>query len=75
MGFIEDISAATDIIRSADAVTLVSHIDADGITSEAIAAQAISRLGIPVTPVFVRQLEASDIAPIQLEDLLEDFLP
>ena len=25
--------------------------------------------------VFVRPLEASDIAPIQLEDLLEDFLP
>ena len=33
MGFIEDISTATDIIRSADAVTLVSHIDADGITA------------------------------------------
>ena len=64
MGFIEDISTATDIIRSADAVTLVSHIDADGITSEAIAAQAISRLGIPVTPVFVRQLEPMTMRPV-----------
>ncbi|HJJ90107.1 MAG TPA: phosphoesterase, partial [Methanocorpusculum sp.] len=57
MGFIEDISNAIRMIRNADSVTVVSHIDADGITSEAIIAQAISRLGIPVTSVFVRQLE------------------
>ncbi|HJK84782.1 MAG TPA: DHH family phosphoesterase, partial [Methanocorpusculum sp.] len=73
MGFIEDISTATDIIRSADAVTLVSHIDADGITSEAIAAQAISRLGIPVTPVFVRQLEPMTMRHVPNDDTLKVF--
>ncbi len=73
MGFIEDISAAADIIRNAHAVTLVSHIDADGITSEAVAAQAISRLGIPVTPVFVRQLEPLTMRHVPNDDTLKVF--
>lgn len=73
MGFIEDINAAADTIRDADAVTLVSHIDADGITSEAITAQAISRLGIPVTPVFVRQLEPLTMRHVPSDDTLKVF--
>ena len=73
MGFIEDISTATGMIRNADAVTLVSHIDADGIASEAITAQAISRLGIPVTPVFVRQLEPLTMRHVPNDDTLKIF--
>ncbi|MDU9376826.1 hypothetical protein McpSp1_14590 [Methanocorpusculaceae archaeon Sp1] len=73
MGFIEDISAAAEIIRNADAVTLISHIDADGITSEAIAAQAVARLGIPVTPVFVRQLEPLTMRHVPDDDTLKVF--
>lgn len=73
MGFIEDISTAADIIRKADAVTLVSHIDADGITAEAIAARSIARLGIPVTPVFVRQLEPLTMRHVPDDDTLKVF--
>ncbi|MDV0441442.1 DHH family phosphoesterase [Methanorbis furvi] len=73
MGFIEDISAAAEIIRNAHAVTLISHIDADGITSEAIAAQAVARLGIPVTPVFVRQLEPLTMRHVPDDDTLKVF--
>ncbi|MDV0442909.1 DHH family phosphoesterase [Methanorbis rubei] len=73
MGFIEDISAAAEIIRNTHAVTLISHIDADGITSEAIAAQAVARLGIPVTPVFVRQLEPLTMRHVPDDDTLKVF--
>ncbi|HJJ99243.1 MAG TPA: DHH family phosphoesterase, partial [Methanocorpusculum sp.] len=73
MGFIEDVSTAAGMIRNADAITLVSHIDADGITSGAITAQAISRLGIPVTPVFVRQLEPLTMRHVPNDDTLKVF--
>ncbi|HJJ88715.1 MAG TPA: DHH family phosphoesterase [Methanocorpusculum sp.] len=73
MGFIEDISNAIRMIRNADSVTVVSHIDADGITSEAIIAQAISRLGIPVTSVFVRQLEPLTMHHIPNDTTLKIF--
>lgn len=73
MGSIEDIGAAVDRIQSADAVIVVSHIDADGITSEAIIAQAVSRLGIPVTPVFVRQLEPLTMKHVPTDTTLKIF--
>jgi single-stranded-DNA-specific exonuclease len=52
-----DAAAAADLLADADEVTIVSHIDADGICSEAILSLALGREGIPVRPVFVRQLE------------------
>ncbi len=73
MGFIEDISTAVDMIRNARAVTLISHIDADGITSEAILSQAITRAGIPVTPVFIRQLEPLTMKHIPDDTTLKIF--
>jgi len=73
MGFVEDVSRAAQIIREADAATLISHIDADGISSEAIISQAVTRLGIPVTPVFVRQLEPMTMKHIPKDDTLKIF--
>ena len=73
MGFVEDVSRAAEMIREANAATLISHIDADGITSEAIISQAVSRLGIPVTPVFVRQLEPMTMKHIPDDDTLKIF--
>lgn len=57
MGFCDDVKAAAETIAAAESITVISHIDADGIASEAILSQAFSRLEIPVKSVFVRQLE------------------
>jgi len=57
MGSHDDTRAAAEAITAAESITIVSHIDADGIASEAILSQAISRLEIPHRSVFVRQLE------------------
>ena len=57
MGFPDDVQAAAEQIAAAHEITIISHIDADGISCEAILSQAISRHGIPVRSVFVRQLE------------------
>ena len=57
MGLCDDIRSAAEAITAAESITIISHIDADGISSEAILSQAISRQEIPYRSVFVRQLE------------------
>ncbi|HNB03655.1 MAG TPA: phosphoesterase, partial [Methanoregulaceae archaeon] len=57
MGLSEDVRAVAWDLLSHESVTIISHIDADGITGEAILSQALSRAGIRTTSVFVRQLE------------------
>jgi RecJ-like exonuclease len=57
MGFCDDVKGAAETITAADSITIISHIDADGIASEAILSQAVSRAEIPNRSVFVRQLE------------------
>ncbi|AFZ72666.1 DHH family phosphoesterase [Natronobacterium gregoryi] len=52
----------------ADRVLLASHIDADGLTSAAIAAQALERAGIPFETVFEKQLDEEAIAAIATTD-------
>ncbi|NLD57662.1 MAG: DHH family phosphoesterase [Methanomicrobiales archaeon] len=58
MGFCDDVKAAAEAISAAEEITIISHIDADGISCEAILSQAIARQEIPVKSVFVRQLES-----------------
>ncbi len=48
----------------ADRVLLASHIDADGLTSGAIATQALERASIPVETIFEKQLDDDAIAAI-----------
>ncbi|RKD93639.1 single-stranded-DNA-specific exonuclease RecJ [Halopiger aswanensis] len=61
----------------ADRVLLASHIDADGLTSAAIAAQALERAAIPFETVFEKQLDADAVADIAATDydtvLFTDF--
>ncbi|EMA38198.1 single-stranded-DNA-specific exonuclease RecJ [Halobiforma nitratireducens] len=61
----------------ADRVLLASHIDADGLTSAAIASQALERAGIPFETVFEKQLDEEAIAGIAATDyetvLFTDF--
>jgi len=65
---VPDLAArATDCaarLREADRVLLASHIDADGITSAAIASTAFARAGIDHEVVFEKQLDADSIAGI-----------
>ncbi len=64
-------------LLAADGVLLVSHIDADGLTSAAVAALALERAEIPFEAVFEKQLDADSIAAIAERDyetvLFTDF--
>jgi single-stranded-DNA-specific exonuclease len=57
MGIDPEVAKAADIIHDQQEVTIISHIDADGISCEAILSEALTREGIAVKSVFVRQLE------------------
>jgi RecJ-like exonuclease len=69
--------ACADRLRAADSVLLASHIDADGLTSAAVAATALRRAGIPFDTVFAKQLDESEIDRIAATDhdtvLFTDF--
>ncbi|WP_137284107.1 DHHA1 domain-containing protein [Halorussus salinisoli] len=73
----ERAAACADRLRDADEVLLASHIDADGLTSAAIASSALERAGIPFETVFSKQLDAEEIASIAATDyetvLFTDF--
>ena len=73
MGFCDDVKAAAELIAAAPEVTIISHIDADGISCEAILSQAVSRLGIPVKSVFVRQLEPLTMPQVPSDASLKIF--
>ncbi|WP_225335609.1 single-stranded-DNA-specific exonuclease RecJ [Halomicrobium urmianum] len=64
-------------LLDADAVLLASHIDADGLTSAAVAATALERAGLPFETVFKKQLDAEEIASIAAREydtvLFTDF--
>jgi len=51
-------------LGEAEAVVLASHIDADGLTSAAIASTALARADIPHEVVFRKQLDGEAIAEI-----------
>jgi RecJ-like exonuclease len=69
--------ACAQRLRSAERVLLASHIDADGLTSAAVATTALERAGIPAETVFKKQLDATEIASIAAREhdtvLFTDF--
>ena len=73
MGFSDDVKAVAEEIVAAPEITIISHIDADGIASEAILSQAIRRLGIPVRSVFVRQIEPLTMPQVPSDTSLKIF--
>ncbi|MFA4849695.1 MAG: DHH family phosphoesterase [Methanoregula sp.] len=73
MGFCDDVKAAAEQIADASGITIISHIDADGISCEAILSQAISRQGINVKSVFVRQLEPLTMPQVPSDSTLKVF--
>jgi RecJ-like exonuclease len=70
-------AACAERLRSAESVLLASHIDADGLTSAAVAATALRRAGIPFETTFAKQLDEREIARIAATDhetvLFTDF--
>ncbi|MGA9401215.1 DHHA1 domain-containing protein [Haladaptatus sp.] len=70
-------TACADRVREADDILLASHIDADGLTSAAIASSALERAGVPFETVFCKQLGAEELAAIAATDydtvLFTDF--
>ena len=54
-------TACADILRESDHVLLVSHIDADGLTSASVAVSALSRAGCDVDVWFSKQLDTEQI--------------
>ncbi|MFC6952354.1 DHH family phosphoesterase [Halorubellus litoreus] len=70
-------TACADRIRDADRVLLASHIDADGLTSAAVASSALARADVPHDVVFKKQLDETEIASIAARDervvLFTDF--
>jgi RecJ-like exonuclease len=73
MGFCDDVKAAAEQIAAAPEITIISHIDADGISCEAILSQAVSRMEIPVKSVFVRQLEPLTMPQVPDDSSLKVF--
>jgi RecJ-like exonuclease len=73
MGLDQDLRGAAERIRAADKITIVSHIDADGIASATILRLALQREGIPVQPVFVRQLEPFAMRHVPQDNSLKIF--
>ena len=57
-------TACAERLRRSESVLLASHIDADGLTSAAVATTALSRAGIDHEVVFEKQLDADTIAEI-----------
>ncbi len=73
MGFSDEVRAAARECTSHADVTIISHIDADGISGESILAQALTRQGIRVTSVFVRQLEPLTMRQVPNDDTFKLF--
>ncbi len=73
MGLDTDVRRAADTICEADEVTIISHIDADGISAESIFAQALAREGLHVRSVFVRQLEPMAMRHVPRDRSLKVF--
>ena len=69
--------ACAERLLDADAVLHASHIDADGLTSGAIATTALRRAGVPVETVFEKQLDEKAVARMAATDydvvLFTDF--
>lgn len=65
---LEQASVLADRLRKASHVKLVSHIDADGLSSAAVAARALDRLGIPYEAEFLKSLTPHDVERLKNEN-------
>lgn len=61
---IKDLERAASVLRKADSIKVITHIDADGISSGGIAATTLERLGKDYTMVFEKKIAEDTIDAI-----------
>ncbi len=70
-------NACAEHLLAREEVLVVSHIDADGLTSAAIATRALQRVGLGVETAFSNQLDDDEVARVAATDhetvLFTDF--
>jgi RecJ-like exonuclease len=64
-GFLERARECAEFLREAGDVLLISHIDADGLTSAGIASAALDRAGVGHETRFSKQLDDEDLEEIE----------
>ena len=64
-GFLERARECAEFLREADDLLLISHIDADGLTSAGIASTALDRAGVEHETQFSKQLDDEDLNEIE----------
>jgi single-stranded-DNA-specific exonuclease len=69
----EETARAAERLRSADRVTVVTHIDADGICAGAVASTALDRLGIVHEVRFLKKLDEPALETLRGEKSLVWF--
>lgn len=65
--FLERSHECSSFLEKQDGVLLISHIDADGLTSAAVASTALDRAGIQHETCFSKQLDENDLEQIDEE--------
>jgi single-stranded-DNA-specific exonuclease len=63
-GFEEAVKGLADTILCSSHVTIVGHVDADGISGASIASIALERAGIPCDVKFIKKLDDAEIRAI-----------
>ena len=64
-GFLERARECAEFLRDADDLLLISHIDADGLTSAGVASTALDRAGVAHETRFSKQLDEDDLDEIE----------
>jgi single-stranded-DNA-specific exonuclease len=64
-GFLERAHDCAGFLRDADDLLLISHIDADGLTSAGVASTALDRAGVEHETRFSKQLDDKDLDGIE----------
>jgi RecJ-like exonuclease len=65
--FLDRADACAEYLADEDGILLISHIDADGLTSAGVASLALDRAGIDHDTWFSKQLDANDLDDIEEE--------
>lgn len=69
-GFERRLEEAAELLSSQERIQVVSHIDADGLTSAAVASRALERAGVEHDVTFVKQLDDDAVSSLDDEPTL-----
>ncbi len=66
-GFLERARDCAEFLRDTESLLLISHIDADGLTSAGVASLALDRAGVDHETRFSKQLDDEDLDEIEAD--------